>query len=104
MVCTVAASVRHDAVPEPRVAGTTNLVYAAALFEADQAHPFCPPPPNVILWKLLFRLDFAREVGVAHQETHPAPVVIQLHVATLEALGMLPRRIEELLDDIPERW
>ena len=93
-----------DASPEPRLADKTNLVQAAALFEADKAHPFCPPPRSVILWKLLFRLDFARDVGVAHQETHPAPVVIQLRVATLEALGMLPRRIEELLDDIPERW
>ena len=100
----VAASSRHDVAPDPRAAGTKKLVYAVALFEADKAHPFCPPHRTVVLWELRFRLDFAREVGVAHQETHPAPVVIQLRVATLEALGMLPRRIEELLDDIPERW
>ena len=89
---------------EPNVADTKKLVSAAALVEAVKAHPFCPPPPSVVLWTLHFILDSAREVGVAHQETHEAPVVLRLRFATLEALGMLPRRIEELLDDIPERW
>ena len=63
-----------------------------------------PQPPSVALWTLQFILDSAREVGVAHQETHEVPVVLRLSIATPEALGMLPRRIEERLDDIPERW
>ena len=100
----LAASVLFDAAPEPRLADKTNLVQAAALFEADKAHPFCPPPSSVVRWTRIFILESAREVGVAHQEPHEVPGVLELRVATLDALGMPPRRTEELLDDTPERW
>ena len=42
--------------------------------------------------------------SVAQQEPPEAPDVLELRIATLESLGMPPRRTEELLDDIPEGW
>jgi hypothetical protein len=106
MVRSKAASVRHDVAPELNVADTNTLVSALALVDAVKAHHFwlVAATTQRSTWTLQFILDSAREVGVAHQETHEVPVVLRLRVATLEALGMLPGRIEELLDDIPERW
>ena len=43
MVRSVAASVRQDVIPEPRVADTKKLVSAAAPFEADKINQLGPP-------------------------------------------------------------